>query len=78
VDDQYITPAEAARILGTTKPRVARMIERGELPLVTRCVTVYRVRRADVERIGPLPKLAPGRPRKDEVARDRENGVKTP
>ena len=76
--DDLVTPAEAARILGTNKMRVARMIARGELARVTKREPVDYVRRADVERLAPLGPARPGRPRKAENARDSKDGAKTP
>jgi excisionase family DNA binding protein len=49
MDDDTITQAEAARLLGVTRARVEQMLDSGVLPVVVVSVRMRRVRRADVE-----------------------------
>jgi excisionase family DNA binding protein len=49
MDDDTITQAEAARLLGVTRARVEQMLDAGVLPVVEVAVRMRRVRRADVE-----------------------------
>ena len=61
--DDLITQAEAARLLGVDRARVATLIARGQLAAVAVPSVVNLVRRADVERMAAAPKRRPGRPK---------------
>ena len=75
MEDDVITQAEAARILGLSRARVEQLIDAGILPFVERQVTVRYLRQADVEAVKAQPRR-PGRPTKtvpvptDRPARD--------
>ena len=56
-EDDWLTLAEAATLLGTSQRTVRRWADRGLLPM-TRSPSGYRFRRTDVEAISVRP--APG------------------
>lgn len=52
VGSEYVTPTEAARILGVSRPTIYRMMEDGILPYTqVKGVNKRKLRRADVERL---------------------------
>jgi excisionase family DNA binding protein len=69
MDDDVITQAEAARILGVSRSRVEQLIDAGLLPAVERMEPARYLKRSDVERFKTVPRR-PGRPRKPEGASD--------
>ena len=62
-EDEIVSQAEAARLLGLTRARVAQLIDAGTLPYVERAVIERAVRRSDVERMQAMPRRS-GRPPK--------------
>ncbi len=61
MQDEVISQAEAARILGVSRGRVEQLVDAGALPAVEMHVTVRGVRRMDVERYR-RERRGPGRP----------------
>lgn len=62
MQNDIITQAEAARLLGVSRGRVEQLVDAGTLPAVDLHLTVRAVRRADVERYR-RSRRGPGRPR---------------
>ncbi len=65
--DELLSQAEAARLLGLTRARVAQLIDAGTLPYVERAVIERAVRRSEVERLQATPRRS-GRPSKPPAA----------
>lgn len=53
-DSYWITTSEAARILGVSRKRVRRLLDRHRLPYVTHCTGVRLMRREQIEALAEI------------------------